>query len=92
MLDCYLWLISDDPQVESTIGFHPEKIVVSGDSAGANLSMALMLALRDIRQTLTNSGRTIEGVRYPNGIFCYYPPCVRRYTFKVDNVHWTLQC
>jgi len=71
VLDCYLWLISDDPQVEATIGFHPNKIAICGDSAGGNLSMALLLALNDIRNSATEPNCEYP---FPNGIFCYYTP------------------
>jgi acetyl esterase/lipase len=43
-LAAYRWLLAN--------GFAPEKIVVGGDSAGGNLALALLLALRDASETL----------------------------------------
>lgn len=74
VLDCYLWLVSGDPQIESEIGFHPTNIVICGDSAGGNLCMALVLALNDIRQTIKQYDGHVEDYPFPNGIFCFYTP------------------
>lgn len=54
--DClagYRWLISE--------GFAPNRIVVGGDSAGGNLTLALLLALREAGEPL------------PAGAFCFSP-------------------
>ena len=69
-LDCYLWLSSKDPQVEMSIGFFPDKFAICGDSAGGNLSMALLLIVNEIR-TSQSVDVTIQN---PKGIFCYYTP------------------
>ena len=74
VLDCYLWLVSGDPEVESAIGFHPKKIAICGDSAGGNLCMALVLALNDIRQTMRQYGANLDDYPLPSGIFCFYTP------------------
>ena len=50
ILDFYLWLTSDEEQVQRIIGFKPDEIVVGGESAGANLSVALVMALNDIKR------------------------------------------
>lgn len=51
LLDVYMWLTNDDCQDEviSGIGFIPDRIVLVGDSAGAQIAMALLLVLNDIR-------------------------------------------
>lgn len=76
VLDCYLWLVSGDPEVEAAIGFHPTKIAICGDSAGGNLGMALVLALNDIRQTVKQYGGSLDGYPFPSGLFCFYTPFI----------------
>src|SRR5688572_28390309 len=49
-LDVYLWLISEKKEVHDLLGFYPKKIVLVGDSAGANYLTGLALALNQIRQ------------------------------------------
>lgn len=51
ILDMYLFLTSRDPAVISMIGFHPENILISGDSAGGQLATVLLIALNEIRKT-----------------------------------------
>ncbi|RWS04077.1 hormone-sensitive lipase-like protein [Dinothrombium tinctorium] len=48
VLDAYLWVTSGAPEVEQILGFHPETIVLCGDSAGANLVLSLNYILHDI--------------------------------------------
>ena len=48
VLDFYLWLQSSSQEVESTFGFTPSEIILSGDSAGATLVVALTLILNDL--------------------------------------------
>lgn len=48
-LDTYLWLTSGDLQVEQILGFHPQDIIISGDSSGGNLAVSLTVALNEIR-------------------------------------------
>lgn len=74
VLDCYLWLVSGQKNVESIIGFQPENVAICGDSAGGNLSMALALALGQIRLTLKANNEPLESVPLPKGLFCYYTP------------------
>lgn len=76
VLDCYLWLVSGQKNVESIIGFQPENVAICGDSAGGNLSMALALALGQIRLTLKANNEPLESVPLPKGLFCYYTPLV----------------
>jgi acetyl esterase/lipase len=49
VFDAYFWLTSGSEQVRQVLGFKPTKVVVGGDSAGANLVYTLSLLLTDMR-------------------------------------------
>jgi acetyl esterase len=49
VMDTYLYLTSGDPAILLMLGFHPKRITLCGDSAGATLLTALTMALNDIR-------------------------------------------
>ncbi|RWS28322.1 hypothetical protein B4U80_12802 [Leptotrombidium deliense] len=66
VLDFYLWLTTSD-QVESVLGYKPEKVIVSGDSAGANLAVALCLILTDITKL-----KSSVSINFPAGIVGVY--------------------
>ena len=51
MLDVYLWLVSGDESVKDKIGFHPKKIVLAGDSAGALFVTSMLVVLNEIRKS-----------------------------------------
>lgn len=51
ILDLYLFVTSKDQKVIDLLGFHPENIVLSGDSAGGQLAIVLTIALNKIRKT-----------------------------------------
>lgn len=75
VLDCYLWLTSGDISVQHSIGFQPRKVALAGDSAGGNLSMSLLLVLRNIERQLKRAKDPRQGgINFPVGIFCYYTP------------------
>lgn len=74
VLDAYLFLTSGSEKVIELLGFHPTNIVVCGDSAGGNMSLALALVLNDINQHV----RTVEGlekkmVQMPLSLCIQYP-------------------
>lgn len=48
VLDSYFWLSSGSMQVREVLGFNPSKVVVAGDSAGANLVYTLCLLLTNM--------------------------------------------
>ena len=50
VIDCYLWVISDSPEVEQVIGYKPKSIIFVGDSAGAYLLMATLGVLTKIEE------------------------------------------
>ena len=50
ILDVYLFMTSGDPKVEEILGFHPNNIVMSGDSSGGNLSPSATFVLNEIRK------------------------------------------
>jgi acetyl esterase/lipase len=68
ILDVYLWATSGDPVVEATLGVRPNRVLICGDSAGANLVASLCLVLNDIRK---------KGVEptllMPKSILAFYP-------------------
>jgi acetyl esterase/lipase len=49
VLDTYLWLTSGKQEVKDKIGFHPEEIVLLGDSSGGNLVTQLLVILNELR-------------------------------------------
>lgn len=53
----YDWLVSDN----NPLGFRPRKIILSGDSAGGNLAVAVALKAAD------------TGIRKPDGLVVAYP-------------------
>lgn len=83
LLDVYLFLISGDPKVIELIGFHPENIILTGDSAGGNLSPALAFVLNDMRKIINlNEGKVCPGIdssltkqvlQMPVAIAVHYP-------------------
>lgn len=48
-LDVYLWVTSGHKSVAEQLGFHPEKIVLIGDSAGATLGLGLVDVAKKIQ-------------------------------------------
>ncbi|CAG2163652.1 unnamed protein product [Oppiella nova] len=65
ILDVYLWLASD--ACVPALGYRPRRVVVCGDSAGGNLSLALCLVVHDIC-------REGEPLLRPKGVVCFYTP------------------
>ena len=55
VFDVYLWALSGQPDVKEKLGFHPRKIVVSGDSCGGYYSLSLIIALNEINKRLDKS-------------------------------------
>ena len=51
ILDLYLFVTSGDQRVLDMLGFHPDNILLSGDSAGGQLATVLTIALNEIRKT-----------------------------------------
>lgn len=57
----YLWILK---YLKSSLGLDPEKIFISGDSAGSNLAVSL------------TSLCICKGVRKPDALFCQYPALI----------------
>ena len=66
ILDAYLYLVSENDRLQSLLGFLPQNIVLIGDSAGGNLSVALTLVLNDIR-------KQCESIKMPTSLSIQYP-------------------
>ncbi|XP_054154037.1 hormone-sensitive lipase-like [Oppia nitens] len=66
LLDVYLWLTSTDAAV-AELGIKPRRVVICGDSAGGNLSLATCLAIHDAWKQDAHIVR-------PRGIVCFYTP------------------
>lgn len=49
-LDTYLYITSGDGEVLERLRFHPQRIILVGDSAGATLCIALALVINDLRR------------------------------------------
>lgn len=45
LLDVYMWLLSGSDEVVQKLGFRPTKIILVGESSGANMGIALSFAL-----------------------------------------------
>lgn len=70
-LDVYLWLVNASrSDVEATLGFKPRRVILLGDSAGANLALSLMRLADRLNLQL------------PDGLFFMYPHT----TLKVSNL------
>ena len=70
-LDIYFFLLSGHDDVIKMIGFHPERIIVSGDSAGGHIVLSLAFALHMIRKEF---GET--GIKMPHAITLQYPAII----------------
>lgn len=68
VLDVYMYLVDPKNQqsVTELIGFQPEKIVVAGDSAGANLVFSLVCCLNEIRR----NDPEYANIKMPASIVC----------------------
>lgn len=66
VLDLYAFLTSGDALVSDMLGFLPENILISGDSAGGHLATISLLALNEIR-------RMGGHVRMPKALALQYP-------------------
>ena len=67
-LDTYLFVTSGRPEVKELLGFHPKKVLLTGDSAGGNLAPSVTIALNEIRR---NYGKDV--VKMPTAIVVQYP-------------------
>lgn len=65
-LDTYLFLLSGDPKVEQILGFQPDHVILSGDSAGGWHALALTFALVDLSSKKSS-------IKMPSGIVVQYP-------------------
>jgi acetyl esterase/lipase len=70
VLDVYLTLV--DPRNQQMmielLGFQPERIILVGDSAGANLTLSLLCCLNEIRRTNPD----YADLRLPIAMLCIY--------------------
>lgn len=68
LLDAYLFLTSGSSESVKILGFRPKNIILTGDSAGGNLALALVLALNDIRKREVDVRMPVTiALQYPNG-------------------------
>lgn len=68
ILDSYLWFTSGSEDVVDKIGFHPEEIVLAGDSSGASLISSLIVVLNEIR----NMGTSVNP-KMPKSMVLLFP-------------------
>ena len=76
VLDVYLFLTSGDQKAADMIGFDPDHVVLSGDSAGSNLALALSFTLNQIRKSglsSADSNANPMDVRMPKALALQYP-------------------
>ena len=66
VLDLYMFFASGDPKVAQLLGFYPESILLSGDSAGGYLATVCTIALNEIK-------RLGGEVRMPKALALQYP-------------------
>ena len=52
LLDVYLFVAGGSAELIETIGFRPNELILAGDSAGGNLTMAVLLVLNDINRQI----------------------------------------
>ena len=67
-LDTYLFVTSGRPEVKELLGFHPKKIVLTGDSAGGNLAVSVTFALNEIRRNNPSAN-----IKMPGAVVVQYP-------------------
>lgn len=67
LLDIYLHIISGEEKVKDVLGFTPTRVVFTGDSAGANMLMALLCVINDLNKKLHAS------IRLPKAAMLIYP-------------------
>lgn len=76
-LDAYLWLTSGSDEVIQYIGYKPENIIFTGDSAGGNLCLILSCLLNDIKKKLITFDEAIRKlepeITFPSAIVAIYP-------------------
>ena len=65
ILDVYLWALSGRADVEEKLGFHPKKIVLSGDSCGGYFSVELTIVLNELIKMQIKTNGYLNG--YTNG-------------------------
>lgn len=67
LLDAYLFFTSGSPDSVEKLGFRPKNVIVTGDSAGGNLALALILALNEIRKRGLDVLMPVSiALQYPN--------------------------
>lgn len=69
-LDVYLFLVSKSDKVQQLLGFEPKKIIVCGDSAGGYFTIALTIALNELRALPSSVAAHIP---LPSGLCVQYP-------------------
>lgn len=62
-----MFVTSGREEVKQLLGFHPKRILLTGDSAGGNLVVAVTFALNDIRK------KNNVSVKMPTGVYALYP-------------------
>ena len=67
-LDTYLFVTSGRPEVKDLLGFHPKKIVLTGDSAGGNLAVSVTIALNEIQRNNPSAN-----IKMPDAVVVQYP-------------------
>ena len=76
-LDFYGFLFSGGELVRRLIGFHPEAVILSGDSAGGNFALSLTLAVMQIRRMRAaeagDSSRRSKEIKMPAALLLQYP-------------------
>ena len=71
VLDAFLWLTSNSPDVEEVFGFKPKQILICGDSAGAFLSFTLCKILKDL-QSYACEEKLNETIKIPDTLINFY--------------------
>ena len=61
-------MTSGRPEVKNFLGFHPKKIVLTGDSAGGNLAVSVTYALNEIRR----NNPSLK-IKMPDAVVVQYP-------------------
>ena len=67
-MDTYLFVTSGRPEVKDLLGFHPKKVVLTGDSAGGNLAVSVTFALNEIRRNNPSAN-----IKMPDAVVVQYP-------------------
>lgn len=71
-LDVYLFLLSKRDDVKEMIGFHPKKIIISGDSAGGFFALVLTILINELNKKIGANDQNEYSISLPSALILEY--------------------